>query len=153
MKLYKENLENVRNYVLEEMAMMMLDPVDEGQNPFTPGEEYYVSQAHYTGVFNGTLTLLCQESFANLLPASLVGSFDGELPSEAERIDALRELTNVISGNLLVDAFGEETVFELPHLSVNRKRDSEVTCFLDEGTVLCLADGAPFALHFAIHPD
>ena len=153
MKIYHENLERVRDYVLEEMAMMMLEPFHEIGDPFETDSDYYVVRARYKGVFKGALTVICQLPFADLLPKNLLGILGDESVSDSDRLDALKELTNVISGNFLLDAFGEETVFDLPEFDVMKLPAGEGHALLNDQYIYCTGDCAPFGICFEIDPE
>lgn len=150
MKVYHENLKRVRDLVLEEMAMMMAEPVDAAEGLFDDSGRFYYSIARYTGVFDGSLCVTSQESFADMLPKNVLGLLPDESVTESDRLDAFKEFTNVISGNLLVDAFGQETVFELPHFETGTCTYEEGIKLLGENAIYCLADGAPLAVSFDI---
>ncbi len=150
MKVYQENLQRVRDMVLEEMAMMIAEPVDSVEGLFAEGEPFYYVVARYTGVIEGALTVLCQRQFADLLPTNLLGLMPEDEIPESDCLDSFKEFANVMSGNLLVDAFGEETVFELPHFEVGTCGHEEGVKLLGESAIYCLADGAPLAVSFNI---
>ena len=153
MDIYRENLERVRNYVLEEMAMMMLEPLEFSNETFDPSDDFYVVRATYTGVFNGTLTVICQTPFADLLPKNLLGLMPFDPIEDSDRLDALKELTNVISGNFLVDAFGEETVFELPRFDVYKTNYEDGMNTLNDKFIYCLGDETPLGISFEISAE
>ena len=153
MKLYRKNLQKIRDYVLEEMAMMMIEPVEGGDTPFLENEDFYLVRANYTGVFNGTLTVICQTPFADLLPKNLLGLMPDETVEDADRLDAIKELTNVISGNFLSDAFGEETVFDLPEFETGKVDYNTGMSALNDEFIYCLGDGEPLGLSFEIKAD
>lgn len=148
MKAFRSTLEQVGRHVLEEWAMMLVDIDLPGPAGFDPGAPFYLVRANYRGVFDGTLSVLCQAGFLNTLGLNLCGV--DEPISPGERLDSLKELTNVISGNFLVEAFGEETVFDLPAfelLTVGQEGAAEI---LGREPVWCLGDGEPVAIDFTI---
>ena len=149
----KSTLGKVVTFVLEEWGMMMVDPYSDPQSavhPFDPAERFYKVTAKYTGVFDGNLTVISQAQFAEALTKNLLGMSAEEGVDETQKTDSLREFANVISGNFLVDAFGDDTVFELPRFDVSEVDGAGLSGLFDSKIFICLADGNPVGVRFEI---
>ncbi len=145
-------------HVLEEWAMMMVDPASDPLNAFQPDAPLLQAIAKYEGVFHGTLTIICQSSFLDNLAHNVLGIESLDPISEEERWDALREFANIVSGNFLVEAYGDDTVFDLPSFQLQELELESFQAlikgmagrFLQEATALYLADGEPVFVSFTL---
>jgi len=75
-----------------------------------PGRQV-VAAVDFRGPFGGRLELAVSEAMLPIVAASMLGQLDPPPPDEQR--DALRELANVICGNLLPEIAGAEPVFLL----------------------------------------
>lgn len=96
--------------ILEDWGLFMVE-VPATPPVFRPEEPLLVSSIRFRGPIQGEFRFLCQRPFAEALSSNLLGS---DSPVD-ERVlaDALREMANVMSGNLLTSSFGEDAVFDL----------------------------------------
>lgn len=128
--------------ILEEWALMMVER--EGETdvpPFDASRPVLIAELSFEGILHGTYRVLAQEEFATILTSNLLGS--GEESSEEERADALREMTNVISGNLLTATFGADTVFRLSAPQSRTVNEPPRVSPSQGITFRFVADGAP----------
>ncbi|MCC6220332.1 MAG: chemotaxis protein CheX [Deltaproteobacteria bacterium] len=153
MKTFNTTLQEVMYFVLDEWAMMLADPDEAAEVSFDPESIYYVVIATYHGVFDGTLSIIAQNGFIELLTDNLLGIDPGEGLSQEDKLDALKELANVVSGNFLVEAFGKETVFELPSFESFCVEPQDIHKFLNDDFVYCVGDEQVVALDFNIRSD
>ena len=96
----------------ETLALMFLMPEDEaGEFDQMPTKTVSVA---FTGPFTGTLFLAVSETMLPELAGNMLGlSDDGAGPDLDHQHDALKEVINVICGNLLPAMAGTEPVFEV----------------------------------------
>lgn len=146
----KEDIAQVLNRVLEDWAMMMVEPAEEEgpQELFQDDEPCYVATLAFKGVVSGSYSAVCQREFADNLTANLVGDEVGE----DEFKDALKELINVVSGNLLTAKWGEDTVFELSSPKVDELSKEEALKVLCHHPFFLKGDDAPIAFTFNVGP-
>lgn len=80
----------------------------------TPGApEWLFAKVTYRGPMQGTIHCWCTRPFATELTSNLLG-LDPESPEvSAELCDSVRELMNILCGNLVTERFGAEAVFDL----------------------------------------
>jgi CheY-specific phosphatase CheX len=113
----------------------------------TSDEDVLKAKVDFSGPFNGTLIAAVPVSLVPQLAQNMLGLEGEECPETAQH-DAIRELLNVICGNLLPRLAGREPVFNLtqPNLvdetedgAGDRNRpevpDAKVRLPLDEGWV------------------
>ena len=151
-------IRKVTSYVLDEWAMMLVEPGGDPAAMFDPGEPFFRVSAYYKGVFDGDLTIICQGPFLDALARNVLGVDEGDGVTDEERWDALRELANIISGNYLVEAYGDETVFDLPSFELQQTTLESVRGYIAEKMKKCfgeaaaayLADGQPIFVSFDI---
>ena len=67
----------------------------------------------FHGPVNGRLTLRVSSSVLPALASNMVGDMEGGDSTTEKGLDALREVLNMICGNLLTSWYGEDVVFEL----------------------------------------
>jgi len=92
------------------MAFIFVAEPDENSPP-----PQYTLQARiaYKGPRRGTLQLRCDGRFAAVLAGNLLGVDAADAAAEQQRLDALKELMNVVCGNLVTALYGTEALFEL----------------------------------------
>ena len=96
---------------LESLALMFLVPEDEAANPL-PCCARRVAVI-FTGPFDGALILSASDGVLPELAANMLGLENCCAPTSEQQEDALKELANVICGNLLPVLAGEEAVFDV----------------------------------------
>ncbi len=97
----------------------------------------------FCGPFNGKLVVRISNSLLPILAANMLG--EGEPPCRSEQLDALREVANIICGNLLPALTGTKEVFRLSAPSLISSREpldhpndipvAEARIGIDEGRV------------------
>lgn len=125
-------IKRVTSFVLEEWAMMLVEPAGDAEGVFNQQAPFFRVSAYYQGVFDGDLTIICQGPFLDVLARNVLGVEDDAAISDEERWDAVKELANIISGNFLVEAYGEETVFDLPSFDLKRCEWGEAAAYIQE---------------------
>jgi len=152
-KIFENPLKETVVYVLEEWAMFLVDDLSlEDAKNMVPGDgKVYLVTINYTGVINGVLNIVCPENVSALLAQTLL-CLDPDTVVEPDlKRDAVKELGNIISGNFLVNAFGEDTVFELPDIVVEKVDHDAAFESLNDKAVFCSADDELLAVSFQIH--
>lgn len=86
--------------------------------PPEPAPEAWRAAVRFEGPFAGTVELTVMPEMLVPLAGNMLGLEGDAPPTPAEQADALRELLNVICGNLLPELAGTEAVFhvEAPRL-------------------------------------
>jgi hypothetical protein len=91
-------LENVIRDTFETMVFMFPDDRDQ---PPPPEEACRTAVVEFAGPLCGELRLSVSPEMPGPLAANMLGLEEGRSPSPEHELDALRELLNVICGNLL----------------------------------------------------
>jgi len=97
--------------ILEDWAMMLVDPADPTTILAEMTESPLSSDVDIRGTVNGCIQIIAPQSFLEVLARNLLG--DDATPPEALLKDSFREMGNVLAGNFLTEAFHDECVFEL----------------------------------------
>jgi len=105
-------LEKVFYRVLEEYAFMFGEVLEEPEPPEVPGP-YLQAQMEFVGPFAGSIALSTPEAFCTHLAANVLGLDPDDAETGNGAADSLKELLNVICGNLLPDLAGDDPVFDL----------------------------------------
>jgi CheY-specific phosphatase CheX len=103
-------LRKIFSDILSDMAFIFVSEPD--SEVIAPG---YTLQARirYQGTHRGMLQLRCDGRFAAILAGNLLGVDSADAAAEQQRLDALKELMNVVCGNLVTTLYGTEALFEL----------------------------------------
>jgi hypothetical protein len=104
-------LSEVAVATLERLAFIFASPAPAAAWP--PPEELLAARLEFRGPFGGEMRIAMSHAAVEELAANMLGLADGEAPGEAARADALKELLNVICGNLLPAIAGEAAEFNL----------------------------------------
>ena len=106
----EQTMRRVAEDVFASLAFMF--PVD--ADPATASQEPPKRAAiDFRGPVNGTLVLSVAEEMLGPLASNMLGLEDGVLPSAAQKQDALKEILNVICGNLLPAIVSSREVFSI----------------------------------------
>jgi CheY-specific phosphatase CheX len=96
--------------VLQDFAFMFAEP-PEDDTP--PTEACIAVQMRFQGPMGGTALLAMPLSLASELAANVLGVDPEESDSPEVSLDAVKELLNVTTGNLVTALAGEEPIFDL----------------------------------------
>lgn len=104
-------------------AFVFVDPLPVSQQPDSATWEAIGVELSYAGPQKGHLSLWASMPAIRNLCANMIGAEEGDSIPLDKLVDALKEILNMIVGNLLTVVYGEEPVFELGlPLLVNRSR-------------------------------
>lgn len=102
--------------VLEETAYLFTDEIDESEVPDIANWEAEGVKLHFTehnGVRLGAVHLWVSKGFASLAASNMLGVDEDDALAAEKGMDALREILNVVLGNLLTEIYGEDPVFDI----------------------------------------
>lgn len=136
---------------LEDWGMMLAEPMDEVPEDLQEGEGAYQFTMTFAGPINGKVSGVCSHSFVESLCRNLLGLSEDQDPSEDDCLDSLKEMANVLTGNFVTAAFGEDIVFDLVLPDVKRVNDNSVKTFCEkDGVKYYVADDCGMALNVEI---
>lgn len=99
----------------------------------------------YRGPHSGTLECWTTPAFARGLAANMLGIDLSEEPAAGSADDALRELLNVLCGNLVTRRFGRDLVFDLGTPAASCDGGVPPAIKSDSPLICCVfVDGEPF---------
>ena len=134
--------------VLEDWAMMMLDPLESSPRLYAGDDAVYMGSAEFHGPVNGRYFVICKLPFMTALAANLLGA--EETPGDEDCSDALREMVNVLSGNLLTESYGVDCAFKLTAPLVQQVKPVELEELFKRPVFSFAADGEPVSIGFAL---
>ncbi len=146
-----EILRRVAEKTLESLAFML--PMDEEYQPDeaqrpTEDDSALVASVCFSGPFGGTLFVAFPSCMLSELAENMLGlDFEAAAPTTDQQRDALKELGNVICGNLLPEIAGAEAEFDvgapelltqgtIPQSYRQRPLSAGARFWLDSGSVL-----------------
>ena len=144
----KTSIATVTARILEDWGMMMVDPLPVSPEVFQGSDKIMMATISFKGVVDGSYKVMCQQAFAEQLARNLLGS--DESATESEQHDALREMANVLCGNLLTECYGNDTIFDLSAPSVSTEDVASVAPQISSRTVCYSADGQPVVVNFSL---
>ncbi len=103
----QDTLRTIITDALERTAFVIADPCDDGDEDALPTPTRH-ARIRYTGPEAGGLEVSATDGFLVELASSLLGVEPDEVRADAEGLDALRELANILGGSALL-AIGSET--------------------------------------------
>lgn len=103
-----ETLASVAEQTFESLAFMF--PMED-EAPADPARPRLTSAVPFSGPFGGSLAVTVDEAALPMLAANMLGLDPDSPPTRVQQEDALREMANVICGNLLPAIAGTEAVF------------------------------------------
>ena len=106
----EEMLQSVSEAVVEKLAFMFLMPEEDPPPPIVDGRSVVV---WFEGPVSGVLRLTVNPEMLPLLAANMLGLRDESASTVDQQTDALKELANVLCGNILPAIAGAEPVFDV----------------------------------------
>ena len=144
-------LKQIGQKVLEDWAMMLVDEADSEHSLFASNGEVFRAWIDVKGIIEGSLSVVGQDTFMQLLTGNLLGLADSSETTDDERKDAFKEMANVLAGHFVTEAYGEDHVFELKGPRICSLPNEELKDFFNAQTVYAfMADDAPVAISFKL---
>lgn len=111
MRAYDQQIYRVTAETMESLALMFLVP-EEDAIVFGVVPDR-MARVDFAGPFDGSLTITFSDELMTELAGNMLGTTDVSRISVEQQDDALKELLNVICGNLLPLVAGNEAVFKV----------------------------------------
>lgn len=141
-------LKKTTTKILEDWGMMLVEDADADAVDFGGESPLYSSEVEMRGTFHGTLSVFAQEPFLATLAANILGN---DAPSEDDKLDAFKELGNILAGNFLTEAYGADLVFDVTQPRVSETNGEQLEKLEGQRVrFYFLADDAPVAVTFSI---
>lgn len=106
-----EQLSQIVSKTLEDLTFLFTTP-ESWEMPNYSGDEKLVS-VRFMGHFEGDLIFVCPPSVGREMTVNMLGLDDDEGVAEAQIQDALKEVINIICGNILPILAGADAVFNI----------------------------------------
>ena len=107
-------LEEILQWATEETfaSMAFMFPIEGAEAGAPPGDRTIV-RVVFRGPFSGTLELAVQPEMLPALAGNMLGLDPGQTPTDAQQIDAVKELANIVCGNILPEVGTPRDVFNV----------------------------------------
>lgn len=141
----KEQIEQsieVISRILGESAFIFVDPLKESDAPGLDEWKANGVSIRFTGHKKGTVSLWAGDEFLLTAAANMLGIDENSDESRAKAVDALKEILNIITGNLLTTCYGTEPIFDLS-IPENLPAETLKTEYLPRNAVWFEAEGNP----------
>ncbi len=98
--------------VLEDLAFMFGEPVEKSELPRgAPG--YIQAKMTFSGEMAGALSLSVPADMCPVIAANVLGMEPEDAQANEKSLDALKEVLNVVCGQILTGIAGDEPIFDL----------------------------------------
>ena len=108
---WNQAIKNTVCQVLEEMAFVFVEPIDDDKNRWS--NKAVRSHLSFSGPCKGYINFITEPEFCFNLAANLLGVEPDDEEVGSKSFDALGELTNVFGGVLMEKLFGNDKVCNL----------------------------------------
>jgi CheY-specific phosphatase CheX len=110
----KDTLRQVAEEVMEKLAFLL----SFGSEEFSQSDTFATAIISFSGFMTGTLVMTISDRMLPQLAGNMLGLDDDEETTNEQQHDAVKELVNVICGNLLPAIAGKQHLFHIepPHL-------------------------------------
>jgi CheY-specific phosphatase CheX len=151
----KPNLMEIMNEtvmnVLEHMAFVFPEPADMTSGVPFEDFEYVLVGLNFVGDHKGEIKMIIPVDFCAELSANLLGEEIGDMTAEENNFDAVKELLNIVSGQLLLNVYGEKALFSLINLTVCKLETKAFFDLIDNSEYsCCVIDDYPVITMFAM---
>lgn len=135
-------LEEILQWATEETfaSMAFMFPIEGDEAGDRPGERTII-RVVFRGPFSGMLELAVQPEMLPVLAGNMLGLEPDQTPTDAQQIDAVKELANIVCGNILPEVGTPQDVFNVcePRLAKGEQPAdapaARVSLCMDEGAV------------------
>ncbi len=146
----QEKIFEVLESVLEQFAFAFCETVDKDEIKDIPDEMIHSSLA-FKGPYSGEIALVLSLDLCIELAGNVLGMDPGDEGVEDYGQDSLKELLNVLIGNVLTELYGEDAFFDFDTPS-NKRLDKKSWDALvaDPASFTMTIEDAPALLYFNI---
>jgi CheY-specific phosphatase CheX len=139
----KETLNTVACRVLEQTAFLFPEPADLQDGINFEEFDFIMSKISFSGDKVGEISLIVPSEFCVELSANMLGE-DADGNESEKHKDALKETLNIITGQLLIELYGDKAVFNLtPPEVIDLSRDEFFSIISENDYALALSDELP----------
>jgi len=140
----KETLNEVVCNVLEQTAFMFPEPADLKDGISFDEYDFNLAKVSFGGDRTGDVYLIVPTEFCSELAANMLGEDIEESDSGGKQNDALKEILNIIAGQLLTSLFGEKKIFSLSTPEVSELSKEEFFSLIEKNDYACsISDDYP----------
>lgn len=122
---FHETAFTVINRVLCDGAFIFIDPMVNEAIPEDTEWSPVCTVITFSGYHQGSMSLWCEEPFLHLAAANLLGQDENSPDAHEKGRDAIKEILNMIAGNLLSEIFGSQPIFDLGLPAVVSEEEAE----------------------------
>lgn len=138
----REKATEVISRILSESAFIFCDPLDEENRPDISAWEAVGVSLEFSGHAAGALIMYAGRDFLRSAAANMLGIDDNGSYAAEKGIDALKEILNIIVGNLLTTVYGTDPIFDLS-IPQALETGSILQKYTTESAVWLTAEGEP----------
>lgn len=137
--------------VLEKTAYMFPESVDITSELTFDEFEYVLVSLNFTGHKSGEIKMVFPVEFCAELSANLLGEDIENVDPGENDFDSAKELLNIVSGQLLVNLFGDQSIFSLINLEVRKiEREAFYNVIAGCEFFCCMIDRFPVITVFTL---
>ena len=142
-----ETISEVVCDVFEKLAFMFGEVADRDELPAAADTNVRATMT-YSGATTGSLSVTVPQEVCFEIAANVLGTDSDEI-EDAQSHDALKEVLNVLCGNLLTAVAGEDPVFDLSVPEIDQIDANAWTALVeDNNNIVFLIDDSPVIVRF-----
>lgn len=142
-----DKLSTVLIQVLEQTAFLFADRIDDLDDVALHTIDFISVSLDYSGARSGGAVLILPVSLCDEICTNMLGTSDTTSLSEDSRIDAAKELANIVVGQMLTEVFGTAEVFSQTPPMVKPITMEELLALIQSGLyALSVVDDSPVIL-------
>jgi CheY-specific phosphatase CheX len=141
----RECIIEVVERILGDGAFVFVDPLEDRNRPDPKQWDAIGVSLSFSGFRRGRAALWAGAAFARVAAANMLGVDEAQVQAGTTGADALKEILNMVVGNLMTTLFGSDAVFDLAIPQIISR--SELPALLQEDMAVWLeAEGLPLLL-------
>jgi chemotaxis protein CheY-P-specific phosphatase CheC len=140
--------------VFEQTAFIFPEPADMRDGVSFDGIDFVLTELSFSGDECGRMFLMVPDEICTELSANMLGEDINDAAPKEKRFDALKEILNIIAGQVLTELYGEKAVFNLTTPEVREPSQDEFFALIDKNEYMCnVVDEHPIVTIFALKKE
>lgn len=110
---YNDIISNTITAMLEEAAFVFSDPINSKEVDKERKENLFGFKIEFSNYASGIIAVFAEKEVATIIAANMLGCEEDDEEAEENAESALKEFTNILTGNIITSVYGTEPVIDL----------------------------------------
>ncbi len=134
---YKDTINEIISDVFSSTAFIFPEPADLSDGIDLDKQDMIAAELVYKGHREGILTLIVPLDLCTELSDNMLGEEVTENEDMENKLDAIKEMLNIIAGQLLTQLHGDEAVFNLTELIARKLYQNDIFELIENQDYVC----------------